>query len=291
MEKLLGIVLVITYTFGCGSSSAVSTTNSDPANSPTPVPAAKAQQPSEDVMIPWEEVIGETVYRWNGEDLYVRKAGYREIPLFSQAARDYHSSLQSEGRRCLVTSYFTPVAVVGDLVSYEHESGIICGTVSGEWSFATIDVTNPKRTPDLREFFTSEQLLHSFLANPEVSSDIQRAVDAGKLDSRPDALEKLTAFLTSYDWEKFNGNSYFEPDYLTRFALHHVEGELVCIRVSTTSMSTAGRANHEYVELYFPISEKLRGLLQKADARSDGFLMKDAGSKVGTKPAVFESRF
>lgn len=258
--------------------------------SPTPTPTL-AMPPAVEVAIPWKQTIGMTRYLWDSNDLYVRKGVNKEIPLFSRAAKKYHTTFGKEGGRCFLSNYFTPGAILGDVVSYEHESGFHCGTVSGEWRYATVDIRNSTRFLDLRDFFDDDELLRAFLANAQLSADVRKSIDEKKLDAMPTTLAQLSAFLTRYDYQIFNGESYFEEDYLTRFAFHHISGDTVCVRVSATSTSTAGRANHEYADIYLPIPEKLSEILQKADTGNQGFLMKDAETKVGTKPATFESRF
>lgn len=283
------VLLFAVFGFGCDSN--VLPTNVVAIVSPSPTPSVAITTPPEDVFIPWQQIFGTTKYRWNGKDLYFKRSLANEVAIFELAAKRYHASFEKEGGRCLLSNYFTPAAVVGDIVSYEHESGIICGTASGEWRYVTIDVAKPKRFLDLSDFFTDDQILRAFLADPQLSSDVQKSITERKLDAIPTTLKELSAFLTKYDYQIYNGNSYFQSDYLTRFAFHHVEGETICVRVSATSTSTAGRANHQYAEIFLPIPDKLRDALRKADAGNEGFLMKDSATKVGTKPAEFESRF
>lgn len=288
----LTLILFTLYLFGCNIPVPSSTTPADVL--PTPSPTPTIPPPADDVLIPWMGTIGSTDYHWNGKDLFVGRKRAKKVGIFSQAANKYRESFPKAGGKCDVGSFFSLSAIAGDLVGYEHESGfggINCGVESGEWRYGTVDVSNTARFLDLRNFFTEEQLLRAFLANPQLSSDIQKSIDEKKLDAVPATLEDLSVFLTRYDYQIFDGNSYFKPDYLQRFVFHHVDGETICVRVSATSTSTAGRAIHDYAEIYLPIPDRLRLWLQKADAGDDGFLMKDAATKVGTKPATFELKF
>lgn len=287
MSKLALLLLLSAFGLECG-------TNVPASNIPatiSPMPTPTESNPPDDVLIPWEQTIGTTSYRWDGKDLHTKISQAKEIPLFSRAARQYHRSFKNGGGRCFLSNYFSPASVVGDLVSYEHESGFICGTASGEWRYATVDVSNATRFLDLRNFFTEDELLLALLANAQLASDIQKSIGEKKLDVVPTTMKQLSGFLTKHDYQLFNGSSYFEPDYLTRFAFHHLEGERICIRVSATSTSTAGRANHEYLEIYLPIPNKLHDRVRKAASGEQGFLMKDSQAKVGTACATFESKF
>ncbi len=292
MGKIYLLMLTIGCLIGCGT--AIPSSNMTAPVSPTPTPTVVDVTPPDNVSIPWKQTIGSTNYRWNGKDLFVRRSKGSETSIFPNALRKYRASFPTNGRKCLLDSFFNPAAVVGDLVSYEHESGfggVNCGVESGEWRYATVDVSNPTRFLDLRSFFTEDRLLRAFLANSQLSSDIQKSISDKKLDAVPATLKDLSAFLTRYDYQIFNGDSYYEPDYLQRFVFHHLEGETICIRVSTTSTSNAGRAIHQYAEIFLPIPGKLRDPFKKADAGDAGFLMKDAETKVGTKAATFESKF
>ncbi|MBK9152964.1 MAG: hypothetical protein IPM25_01875 [Chloracidobacterium sp.] len=223
--------------------------------------------------------------------MFVKRLKEKEIHLFSEAARRYRASLKGEGGSCFLSSFFIPIAVVGDLVSYKQENGIICGTVHGDWEYATIRVSNVRRFLDLRDFFTEDQLLRAFLANRQISTDIENSIADRQLDRIPATLNELTSFLTKFDYQKYGGDSYFEPDYLARFAFHRLEGESVCVQVSATSTSTAGRAVHNCLEICLPIPERLYDSLKSADAGSEGFLIKDSTRKIGTRSASFEFRF
>lgn len=289
MTKLALLLVTVVYLFGCQADVSLSSATTNVSPTSTPPPINRIPDASDDVFLAWKETIGSTEYRWDGKDLFIRRNKAQETGIFSQAARKYRSSFEKSGDKCRLDSYFTPSAVVGDLVSYEHESdfgGDRCGVMSGEWRYATVDISDSTRFHDLRNFFAEDQLLKAFLANPQLSSDIQKSVDSTRLDGLPTTLKELSTYLTGRDYEIFNGESYFEPDYLERFVFHHTEGDMVCVRVSASSTSTAGRAIHEYAEILLPVPERLRDSLKKADARDAGFLMKDAAATVGTKAAT-----
>jgi len=296
MAKVSFLLLVLIFFPGCNSVGLTPSERNSLPKVPTPAPTPSDRIPdvSDDVLIPWKQTIGSIDYRWNGKDLFVRiNKGY-EIGLFSKAARKYRRSFDRSGRKCVLDSFFTPVAVAENILSYEHESGYGgpgCGVSDGEWRYATVDVFDSTSFLDLRSFFSEDEILHAFLANSQISSYIQKSIGNKKLTAVPASLKELSAYLTRFDYEIFNGYSYFEGDYLERFAFHHIEGDMISIRISATSTSTAGRAIHEYVEILLPIPERLREALEKADASDAGFLMKDADVKVGTKAAMIELTF
>jgi len=290
--KLTMIVIVFLVLAMCGS---CATKAPKPTVAATITPGSQTpavpETPPDDVCIPWLQRIGTTRYRWDCKDLYAKHLPAKKVGLFALAAERYKSSFEGEGGSCSVSTYFTPVAVVGDLVGYEFESGVYCGTVQGEWWYTTVDVAKPTKPLDLRTFFTDDQILRAFLADPQLSSDIQRSVAEHKLPAVPTTLRDLSRFLTKFDYQIYNGESYFEADYLTRFVFHHLDGDTIYIRVSATSTSTAGRAIHQYAEIGLPIPDRLRDALRKANAREEGFLMNNSVTKLGTKPATFEARF
>ena len=278
------------FSLSCGREVPVLSGVATTSRSPTTAVAIPTSPP--DILIPWQRQIGNINYRWDGKDLYSKQHSRKDIvPIFALATKRYRSSFEKDGGRCSLSTYFIPAAVVGDLVSYEFESGFFCDTASGEWRYATLDVARPKAFLDLRDFFDDDQILRAFLTDPQLASDIQKSIAEKKLDAVPTTLESLSSFLTKFDYQIYDGNSFFEADYLTRFAFHHLEGEAICIRVSATSTSTAGRANHQYAEIFLPVPNKLRDVLQKADTGSEGFLMKNSATKVGTLAATLESRF
>lgn len=286
MSKKALLLLLLAFVLNCNKPVSEPAT---PTIAPTPTPARAQAKPADSVLRRWEQTVGRTSYRWDGKDLYAKQSSDREIPIFNRAAIQHRRSFERSG--CELSNYFSPAAVVGGLVSYEHETnwgGVNCGVSSGEWRLATVDVSDSTRFLDLRSLFGDLDLLNALLENQQLSSDIQKSIYGKKLDAVPNTLDDLSKFLTKFDYQLFDGDSYFETDYLSRFAFHHLEGQNVCIRISATSTSTAGRAIHDYVEILLPIPERLRDKLQKADSGTEGFLMKDAETKVGTAYATIE---
>lgn len=294
MTKLVFLLLTSLHLLGCRTDAPLSNLKSNGSTISTPTPIDRLPDASDDVFLPWKQTVGTTEYRWDGEDFFVRRNKTREIGIFSQAARKHRSSFEKSGDKCSLDNFFTPSAVVGDLVSYEHETGFggdKCGVVSGEWRYATVDTSDLTHFLDLRKWYKEDQLLKAFVANQQLASDIQKSIVSKKLNAIPTTLKELTSYLTRYDHEIYNGQSYFASDYLERFIFHRVEGEMICIRVSATSTSNVGRAIHQYAEILLPIPESLRDFFRKADAGEAGFLMKDAAAKVGTKAALIELTF
>lgn len=299
MKKLLIIFLIAIGTFSCAKST--STISNDEVASALPTPEFQDtgpipgtgldEAPSEDITRDWKEAINRTQYSWDGKELYVNIPGKNRLELFRKIAKDYLSSFQSEGGRCLNSSYFKIAAVVGDLVSYSHESSQVCGTVQGEWLYSTVNVSSPTPPLDLKHMFSEEELFKALIANNQISNDIHKSINEQKLAKMPENFRELNAFLTKYDYQLFDGASFFGQDYLTRFAFHHLEENNVVIRIAASPTSTAGRAIHRYVEIKLPIPDSLRTNLTRANDGEAGFLMTDAISKVGTSPAVFEEYF
>ncbi len=237
-------------------------------------------------LIPWKSSLGKTVYNWNGKELLVSR-NRSEIRLFYSIWREDVKALSDKKCARTLNSYFLPLSVVGDLVSYQHEVGYVCGASAWySWRFETRNISRPNEQVELTDYFGEKEIVQSFLANSSISAAVEQAISEKRLDSVPSSLKQLDSFLTAYD-RKIFFDSYFDDDYLSRFAFHHIENDQVFVWVTLTPGSHVGQANQQYVEICLPLPKSIDEALRNADSGFAGFLMKDYTTKVGTKSVVF----
>ena len=75
------------------------------------------------------------------------------------------------------------------------------------------------------------------------------------------------------------------PDFLTRFAFHHLEGDLVAVRLNLPSIAFAYRS--QQIGLLLPIPSELRQPFALAAIGHEGFFMKEAPRGIRNKLTKF----
>jgi hypothetical protein len=83
-----------------------------------------------------------------------------------------------------------------------------------------------------------------------------------------------------------NGQFGFQGDFLERFAFHHVEGNNVAVRLNVSWNYEIYRFSSTQIGILLPVPARLRKALQDADARRQGFLMRDAKKVAGGHDTV-----
>jgi hypothetical protein len=292
----------------------------------TPQPPAQANALTRSAAPPdttgeiiWSGESADIVIQWTTADLYTRAASGTERiwrPLVQKGFEDFVVLMNgdpSEGERqtirCSYERRFRLLSVVGTVASFEDQYGDDCGGAhpSSETRFTTVDLSRPgevryareEDTPmmnvdlsnlgkvvKLTDFFSEQDVLRALLADPVV----KRALASLNNPVQPKTLAELP--------ELFAGNFYalgdtgFElrPDFLTRFVLHHVEGDQVAVRIGLPPHSGANSTQHQQIGLLLPIPESLRQQLSLADSRQQGFLMVDASRVAGNRTTTFRPR-
>lgn len=259
----------------------------------------------------WSASIKGSSFEWDGKDLFVQRRGEKKQGIFSQLARNNFLSASKEitVSGCEFSHYFSLLSVVGSIVSFEHETGVICGIPVSDWRFSSLELDKagefiyptqeksakkeanglPSKIVSLLELFSDDEITAALLANQRISQEISKAIAKGNLTETPLNLREFNMYFTKRDYEKFGSYLFFDEDYLTRFVFHHLSGDKVVVRISLTPTSGSSRsAVREHIEILLPVPKTLRSSLLRADSGKEGFLMKDAPKHVGTSAAKFE---
>jgi len=199
------------------------------------------------------------------------------------------------------------LAVAGNLVSFEYESGFLCGAInSSSWGYGTFALgkngkflfyppnnSNPLQTNEptdisLSSLFSEEDIFRALIANERISADIFKLVNQAKIKSGPRNLAELKTMFETFKYDFLDGMFDLNANALEGFALHHVSGDKVSVWISLTPSSRASQSVHESLEILLPIPGKLREAFELADSTKEGFLMKTASQFVGASSTKFE---
>jgi hypothetical protein len=237
-------------------------------------------------------------FSWQTNDLKVSVAGAKPFRLFSEISRECTKAFASEPSvtECEFQHQYRLLSIVGSMVSYQQESGTVCGTSTEWWGFNTIDVLNPgryecldedQRIPDskdvnLSELFGEQNVFNGLIASPEISVEIDKAISDGRLLKPPSNLNELSAFLNEPDRSKFNGDYYLSADYLSHFAFHRVENDYAILWLSLRDASRANGIDREHIEIKLLIPKKLQTTLVRASEQKSGFLMQNISTEGGS---------
>ncbi len=295
MKKVLCLFLLFLIFNGCTPSvsneigvarlSLISIVPSDPS------PLLPLNQ-GEEKMIPWRSSIGTTKYDWNGKDLLVTPIRAGTTRMFYSIWREDLSNMALEDKKTSQTidSFLLPLAIVGDLVSFQHEMGYLSGASAwSEWRFETRNISKPGTPISLTHYFSDDEIFRSLMSNERITQGLQKAI-AEKKTTSPDSLSQLSKVLTTHDYTLFEGEFALEEDYLTRFAFHHVDGSNIVVWITLRPTSHSGQAMQDYIEISLPVPQNLETDMNNADSQKAGFLMKDSLNTVGTKSAEFLSK-
>jgi len=314
MSKLMLILLTSTLFLACGNSLLSSTPPSKVINAdkippvysvPTPTPVEEPE-----IKKKWHQQNNDLTFDWNGSDLSVTLNGKKISDIFKRISEARYDRIRQDSntRDCDVTLFFKPASVVDTMFSFEQEEGLSCGTTTIDWRYTTIDLADTQgldlpsfselgnkkfnahtSTPlvSLTKWFTEDEILQALLANQDIASGIERAIQSGKLTQPPTNLSKFGKLFSPIDYDSF-GDLFLEKDFLTRFTFHHIDGDRVVVWISLTPTSHAAQAVRDHLEIRLPISGELRTSLTLADTGERGFLSKDASKFVGTSSAEFE---
>lgn len=313
------VVVLTIWIFGCSDASK-SLVQSAPNETPPPTVAIQASPTVESQHFPpyppneterkWSDSIDGDSLDWDGSDLFVQEEGEGRLGIFSRIAWNYCRTVQrGPDRNCYCGHSIRLASVVGTIVSFEHESDFSCSGSHLRWRYASLDLKKSgdfiyprlvefetkepfmirsSRMVSLTELFSEADILDAFLANERINREITKAIAEKKIERPPNTLREFDQYFARFDPNIFDGFLRLEKDYLTRFVFHHLEGKTVSVWISLTPTSHVSQAVHEHLEILLPISDKLQQTLLLADARKQGFLMKDANEAVGTSYAQFE---
>jgi hypothetical protein len=152
--------------------------------------------------------------------------------------------------------------------------------------FDTHDISEEKNNKAiaLTDLFPEEIILQALVEDRVIKAAIKESENPTppqKLSDLPKLFEKDFYGLPNVDFE-------LRPDFLTRFAFHHVEGDKVAVRLGLPPHSGANQSQHMQIGLLLPIPDALREPLKLASTRKRGFLMKDAAKVSRGSSTKFE---
>jgi hypothetical protein len=191
-----------------------------------------------------------------------------------RAAHGAEFPFRSYSRFLRLLSVVGPYVSIGDTVLYSNP-----GTYVAE-RFRVVDLRVPGKPIQLTDLFPERVLVDALIGD----SVIKRALGQLSAKERPKTVAELAALLRARAGERQQGKIYFPEDWLTGFALHHLEGGRVAIRVALPFMSGMREETVRHLGLLLPRPAALDAALDDAAARRAGFLMKD------TRPLAREAQ-
>jgi hypothetical protein len=297
----LGTAALVTY--GCNSTSSQSSETSSEVNTPPPSKSQKESESQERQKVSgraiWKGNSGGFAIEWTTHDLFSR-SGERVERIFQQLARrgydefvaDINTDDQMRGRaNCDYRRSFKLLSIVGSLITFQDDEYKDCGGAhpTTEMRFTAIDIrrqgevfygqgensmdadlARPGKLVKLTDYFRELDILKALLAD----RIIKQALADAAVESSPQTLAALPQIFAKDDYVLTETELALRPDFLTRFAFHHVEDDTVAVRLHLPSIAFAYRSRQ--IGLLLPITIALRQPLALAATRREGFLMKEA---------------
>lgn len=263
----------------------------------------------------WSSQGGGREIRWTTTDLYSNSNGRVEpiwSPLVEKGFQDFVSVVTNGPPRqgtqpeaCSYERVFRLLSVVGSLISFEDEYSDDCGgahpsadiryttidlSKPGELSYARkgetpmmdTDLAKPGKIVTLTDYFSEPDILRAILADSVIRKELL-SLNRTSVNT----LAELPELFAANDYGLEVADFELRPDFLTRFAFHHVEGDKAAVRLDLPAHSGANRGQHLQLGLLLTIPESLQQQFALAAARQQGFLMKDAGQVSGNRTTTF----
>lgn len=207
---------------------------------------------------------------------------------------------------CEYDRTFVVMSIVGTLVSFKDSYYVGCEreahpsietrfttielAKSGEVLYALeqdipmmeVDLANPGNVVKLTDYFTEEEILRALLADRVV----RKALDTVNAATHPKTLAELVEYFEKNNYELGESGYELRPDFLTRFAFHHIKSNRVAVRIGLPPHYGANRALHKQLGLLLPVPAKLRTQLELASQRRQGFLMRDSNTIAGGRVTI-----
>ena len=250
-----------------------------------------AQAPHRSASTPetiWSGTAGSFQWRWTTSELLARSSSTgREV--FSAASFEKRSNptlkeTTEQPWEGYLECTIKPLSIVGSIASYERDYYWEGGAhPSGSTDFVSVDVTNPGQRLSLTDLFTDAAVLKALLADKIVSDTLKRNHVTGTPRSTAQLVNLLNG--KSFGGDD-NGQFAFTKDLLARFALHHVEGDWVAVRLNVSWNYEVYRFTSTQIGILLPVPARLRGPLTRAGAREQGFLMPNAKKLAGNRTTM-----
>lgn len=271
----------------------------------TASPALKSDQNSPSAARP--EVSGKSIWRgnsggveidWTTADLFSRSGGNLE-KIFQPVAEKGHEEFladlkgveptKGQSHNCDYRRDFELLSIVGSLVSFQDTEYSDCGGAhpTTETRFTAVDlkregpvayqygesidvdVDRPGKAVKLTDYFQESDILNALLADSVISEALKEA----GVSTPPKTLAALPEVFAKNGYV-LRGELSLRPDYLTRFAFHHLEGDMVAVRINLPSIAFGYRSKQ--IGLLLPVPPVLKQPLASAASGEEGFLMGSA---------------
>jgi hypothetical protein len=299
--------------YACNSTAPHSSETSPPIQAATQSKQNSPPQASQQItgQTIWKGRSGGIEIEWTTEDLFAKSDQQVERIFNSLAKRGYDQFLadistvdKTKGRsnNCEYRRDFELLSVVGTLISFADNEYVDCGGAhpTTEVRFTTIDLARPDevfygegenamdidfRKPGkavkLIDYFPESDVLNALLADRV----IKRALANARISSPPRTLASLSEIFAKNDYVLNETEVSLRPDFLTRFAFHHIEGDMVAVRLNLPSIAFAYRS--QQIGLLLPIPSELRQPLALTAIGQEGFFMKEAPPSIRNKVTRF----
>ncbi|HLK55162.1 MAG TPA: hypothetical protein VKU00_01275 [Chthonomonadaceae bacterium] len=232
-----------------------------------------AQSGSGKVKPIWSGTSGGYTIQWTEKDLSVRAKPLDTRPRISARTlvlKDVDAETTREAEFDIKL-----LSVVGPILSFEVHAYVDGGGAHPMLAtyYQVVDATHPARTVALTGLFPDAQVLKALLAD----KIIQKVLATDGAQAPPTTCIELVKRLNGKEFGGESDSEYgFGPDFLTEFAFHHIEGDMVAVRLSVSHGAEVYRGEHTQIGILLPIPTLLQHPFELARARKEGFLMQDA---------------
>ena len=270
--KLISIFVLLMFSMmGCSQSNSQSNRSKKVV---TPVftndngsPPEEKQPTVVDSHRTWSGKVGVNNISWDGKDLWLKLEAGKQIGIFSELAKSDYKALEKmeNTKGCSTNYYYRPLAIAGNFVSFEYESGFLCGSINTkEWGYSTFELASDGRfvfyRPDakvgvstadpagvaLSDIFAEDDVFAALMADERISSDISKLLGQGKIDKTPRNLTELRKVVERFQDDFLGGQFFWNFD---QFAIHQIVNDKANVRISLLRQAPPARAVRKTPEL------------------------------------------
>ena len=168
-----------------------------------------------------------------------------------------------------------PMSLVGSLLCYRRDDYWEGGAhPSGAIGYDHVDAARPGKTLKLTDLFP-DATVRDALWNDKIVRKVLTDAGVTTKPATSKALAEKLKFKTFSDKEGEIEYG-FNPDLLSEFSFHHLEGDKVAVRLCVPWGAEVYRFQYTEIGLLLPIPARLRAPLRAAAAGRSGFLGREA---------------